>query len=223
MIKSYIHKLVLNVLHILDNLLHLELYKKAARIKEQWYSSNKTNSIRRFVQPKIAKIKFIIFPNIAKPLKLHLGCGNRRIEGSINIDWRKTDATDIVCDIKKLPFRNSSVTKIESYHVIEHLSRHDVLKALKEWHRVLQSGGILNIECPDFDELVKSYLEGNEKALDGIFALQRFEGDYHLFGYNYERLARVLKETGFTNIESRPAQDYHTAEWPCIRVESKKM
>jgi len=221
--KSHIHKIALNILHILDNSFHLELYKKAVRVKDKWYESNNINFIRRFVHPKIAKIKFMIFPNTAERLRLHLGCGNRRIEGSLNIDWRKTNATDMVCDIKKLPFQNNSIEKIESYHVIEHLSRHDVLKALKEWNRVLQSGGTLNIECPDFDELVRLYLKGDEKALDGIFALQRFEGDYHLFGYNYKRLKRVLENSGFTDIKSRTAQDYHTSEWPCIRVESSKI
>ena len=157
-----------------------------------------------------------------KPLRLHLGCGKRRLRGFINIDSRKTSGADLVCDIRRLPFSDNAAELIESYHVIEHLARHDLKKALEEWLRVLAPGGRLIIECPDFDEIVKCYLSGDEKQLDGIFGLQRFAGDYHLFGYNMNRLSRVLRESGFDTIKEMTPQDYHAEEWPCLRVESQK-
>lgn len=155
-------------------------------------------------------------------LRLHLGCGEAKIKGYINIDLRKTIATDLVCDIAKLPYPDNSLIIIENYHVIEHLPRNKVNVALKEWFRVLKPGGTLVIECPDFDELARKYLEGDEKQLDGIFALQRFEGDYHYFGYNASRLKKALKDIGFTNIEEMSPKDYHIQEWDCIRVECIK-
>jgi predicted SAM-dependent methyltransferase len=151
-----------------------------------------------------------------------LGCGNRYIKGYKNIDLRKTKTTDLVLDIKKLPYFSNSVERIETYHVIEHLNRHDLIKALKEWHRVLRTGGQLIIEFPDFDKIVKKYLEGETKMLDGIFGLQRFEGDYHLFGYNFPRLKKVLEEIGFNNVKEKKAVDYHIKEWPCLRLECIK-
>ncbi|OGW39028.1 MAG: hypothetical protein A2Y97_02325 [Nitrospirae bacterium RBG_13_39_12] len=155
-------------------------------------------------------------------MKLHLGCGNNHKDGFVNIDWRKTGATDIVCDIRKLPYPNNSVMLIETYHAIEHLPRHDFEKALEEWYRILKPGGQLVIECPDFDEIVKNYLKGDEKQLDGIFGLQRFEGDYHLFGYNIKRLTDLLKKCGFAEVLERPPKDYHKKEWPCLRIECLK-
>lgn len=35
--------------------------------------------------------------------RLHIGCGNTRIEGFINIDVFKTESTDFVCKIEDLP------------------------------------------------------------------------------------------------------------------------
>jgi predicted SAM-dependent methyltransferase len=127
-----------------------------------------------------------------------------------------------VLDITKLPYPDNSIEQIESYHVIEHLPRHNLERALRDWYRVLNPGGKLILECPDFDEIAKLYLAGDEKQLDGIFGLQRFEGDYHLFGYNRTRLSTTLKRVGFANIENKPPQDYHSIEWSCLRVECTK-
>jgi len=193
-----------------------------SKLKNNWYSSNFLNSIRRITSVCLisAKYKFDSGKNFG--LKLHLGCGEQHFDGYVNIDWRKTSATDLVLDITKLPYPDNSIEQIESYHVIEHLPRHNLQPALRDWHRVLNPGGKLIIECPDFDEIAKLYLAGNEKQLDGIFGLQRFEGDYHLFGYNKTRLSTILERAGFANIENKPPQDYHSIEWSCLRVECTK-
>lgn len=196
--------------------------KVATKLQEIRYSSSFLNLIRRIISPAIVRWKYKFCIKNQKPLMLHLGCGVQYFKHYLNIDSRKTPAVDLVCNISKLPYPNNSVGIIETYHAIEHLPRHDFPKALKEWHRVLIHGGQLIIECPDFDELVRKYLEGDEKQLDGIFALQRLDGDYHLFGYNFKRLTRSLDECGFTNIKKKDALDYHAKEWSCIRVECLK-
>ena len=170
----------------------------------------------------MVKLKYKLRIQDKTPMKLHLGCGSRFLEGYINIDLRKTGATDLVCNIRKLPYPNNSAELIETYHVIEHLPRHDLPKALKEWYRVLIFGGRLIIECPDFDEAVKEYMGGNEKRIDNIFGLQRFHGDTHQFGYNFKRLKNFLEEAGFQNILEREPQDYHGKDEPCLRVECVK-
>ncbi len=157
-----------------------------------------------------------------QPVKLHLGCGDRYLKGYINIDHRKTTATDLVCDIKKLPFDDNSVSQIEIYHVIEHLPRNDVPAAFMEWYRLLGEGGRIIIEYPDFDQTVREYIDGNEKRLDNIFGLQRFAGDAHLFGYNAERMKKLLQDCGFKEIKDCEPQDYHRQQEPCLRVEASK-
>lgn len=174
------------------------------------------------VSPAIVRLKYKLGIKARSPLYLHLGCGENHFKGYINIDWRKTGATGLVCDIKKLPYPDDSVALIETYHVIEHLPRHALPVALKEWHRLLMRNGKLIIECPDFDEAVKEYIEGNEKRIDNIFGLQRFHGDVHLFGYNFKRLKQLLENFGFEDIQKKDPQDYHTKDEPCLRIECIK-
>lgn len=155
-------------------------------------------------------------------MKFHLGCGNIHFNGYINIDWRKTQATDLVCDVRKLACRDNSVSLVETYHLIEHLPKHNLLMALKDWHRAMKPKAKLIIECPDFDRAVQDYLNGNEQRLNNIFGLQRFEEDFHFFGYNSKRLKRILEYVGFQNVESKEPQDYHAKQEPCLRMECDK-
>lgn len=155
-------------------------------------------------------------------LRLHLGCGHRRLEGFLNVDMKLTNATDFVSDITALGCPASSVDRIETYHVIEHIPHPEVTRALREWYRVLRPGGTLVLECPDFDEGVRQYLAGDEGRLTSIYGLQRYEGDTHFFGYNLERLSRLLVSIGFGSVKGAEPEDYHKDTEPCLRVEAIK-
>lgn len=160
--------------------------------------------------------------NPPEDLRLHLGCGTQRKEGFTNIDHRTTKATDIVCDIRKLPFPDACAATIESYHVIEHVPHVEVRDMLREWARVLKPGGTIVLECPDFDQTVREYIEGNEYRIFNIYGLQRFKGDFHLYGYNEKRMREVLEDTGFEDVQFKPPQDYHKDLEPCMRAEARK-
>ncbi len=157
-----------------------------------------------------------------RPLCLHLGCGQRRVPGHVNIDYNAGAAVDYVCNIGKLPCPRNSAERIETYHVIEHIPRNEVARFLAHWLDILAPGGVLVTECPDFDRDVVEYLSGNEERLHSIFGRQRFRGDAHLFGYNAHRLSALLQSVGFENIEEMPAMDYHSESEPCIRIECRK-
>ena len=174
--------------------------------------------------------------------KLHLGCGNQRHEGFINIDCKKTPATDLICDIRQLPFENDSVDEIECYHVFEHFpvclhaavskdygeKYATLIMVLQEWRRVLKKDGRLVIEMPDLDRTMEEYLKADEDEKDGLLIpiYGSYRGcddtDIHRWGANENRLRYILEKAGFRNINFPPAQDYHVKDCPCLRVEAIK-
>lgn len=156
------------------------------------------------------------------PLRLHLGCGNRRQDGFVNVDLHLSHATDYVADIKNLPCPSASVERIECYHVIEHIPHREVAKYVDEWHRLLEPEGKLVVECPDFDRAVEEYLAGNEERLFNIYGRQRFPGDTHRYGYNSARLKMLLEEAGFSSVTLEEPQDYHAKQEPCLRAVAVK-
>lgn len=160
---------------------------------------------------------------LLQPLKLHLGCGLHRLPGFLNIDIMPSSAVDLQCDSRRLPLRAGSVSRIDTYHMIEHLPRHDFIEGLFEWNRVLAEGGTLMIECPDFDATVREYLEGKNFRINSIFGLQRHPGDFHLFGYTFESLREILQSLGFRDIRPEPPTDYHAADEPSLRLTAVKV
>ncbi len=155
-------------------------------------------------------------------LRLHLGCGQRRLPGFINIDHNFSEATDYVSDITRLPCPDGSVERIETYHVIEHIPEPVVRDVLSSWRRLLQPAGVLVIECPDLDADIREYMAGNRERLYSIFGRQRFPGDAHHWGYSAATLTELLEHLGYTNVRSLPPTDYHADKEPCIRVEAEQ-
>jgi predicted SAM-dependent methyltransferase len=158
----------------------------------------------------------------AGDLQLHLGCGAQHKDGFINIDMKITPATDYVGSIAKLPCACESVSRIESYHVIEHIPHPVAQDVVAEWARVLKPGGTMVMECPDFDEDVRKYLAGDEEMLGSIYGWQRYDGDTHYYGYNQARLTALLTHAGFSQVRFGEPEDYHARTEPCLRVEAVK-
>lgn len=164
----------------------------------------------------------LFFYKSNQPIKLHLGCGEVSKEGYLNIDWRKTIATNYVSNVSSIPLKNNSVSIIESYHVLEHLSKNEAINTLEKWFKLLEVGGKIVIECPNFDEAVREYLDGNTHRIYNVFGYRRFPGDAHQFGYSFERLKETLLSLGYTDVEQASPTDYHIHEEPCLRVEGYK-
>ena len=179
--------------------------------------------VRRRVDPWRIRLAGIRGRASSQPVSLHLGCGPKRLPGYVNIDLWISDATDYVCDIRRLPWADGSVQAVESHHVIEHISHRDIESTLLEWRRVLVPGGTLALETPHFDRTVAEYLAGNEERLVSIFGRQRRAGDAHLFGYSPERLTRLLARCGFGDFVELPPRSHQSEEEPVFRIECRKI
>ncbi|MEX3010166.1 methyltransferase domain-containing protein [Hoeflea sp. TYP-13] len=85
-------------------------------------------------------------------LILDLGCGQKKIEGAVGIDFSSMSDADLILNLNEeyLPYEDSSVDLIYSSHTLEHLSIDGFFHVMKEAYRVLKPGGQSNIVVPYF-------------------------------------------------------------------------
>lgn len=136
-----------------------------------------------------------------RPLRLHLGCGTRRLSGYINVDAREDVEPDIVSDVLKLDWVESgTVDEVYACHVLEHIPNPKV--ALQEWHRVLMYHGVLRLSVPDMFGIFDAYNAGvHLERLSGlIWGGHKYVGDNHFHGWDFEELAQLLRVCGFFDV-----------------------
>lgn len=116
-------------------------------------------------------------------MNLNIGCGEKKIDGCLNVDFRKTRITDIVHDIKNIPwpFNDEEFENIYAIDIIEHMLY--VVPIIDECWRVVKPGGHLYIRTTFFNT-EQSYRDPTHFH---YFTLESF--DYTdpstLYGHNY--------------------------------------
>lgn len=157
--------------------------------------------------------------------KLLLGEPRKGVkEGYLTIDF--FGEPDILFDLSK-PLTEviepGSVDLIGSFHMLEHLHPTVVPEVVKSWVECLKPGGALVIETPNFDAVVRWYMNAGElKAKQWIFGDDSRLGQNHLWGYNAEELLDLFKDLPVSAYLAEP-QDYHKQEGPCLRIEVIKL
>lgn len=160
-------------------------------------------------------------------LKLHLGCGDKKLAGYINIDIVPTEGTDVVMDVAEelhlIPSNIASEIRLES--VFEHFYRYQQRKILEEFYRILKGGGKLVINwLPDFDAIIDAYLK-EEKGIVGerfdLFNVYRLShGDpkagnspqqLHKDIFTKESIRQLLESSGF-QVESMKNEKFDREE-----------
>ena len=131
-------------------------------------------------------------------VKLDVGCGDRKMDGSIGIDI-KHGSCDILGDALNLPIRDRVCDKIECYEVLEHLSSPS--KALAEYGRVLKNRGLLVASIPNVMR-IRSYLRWTFKGVITVL-------DEHISGWRLCELKNLLTRNNFELIRT----DFFTFEY----------
>ena len=96
-------------------------------------------------------------------MKLNLGSNDLPLKDFINIDFDPAVKPDLVADATKLPYEDETVDEIYAGHLLEHFALNE--EVLKEWYRVLKTGGKITITVPDVEKSLKLY-SGGELSLD---------------------------------------------------------
>jgi len=144
-------------------------------------------------------------------IRLNLGCGEEKLENFINIDIRLEVEPDIVWDLEKdgIPFDDNTVDEVRLKDFLEHISWRRVRWFLCEVHRVLKLGGKVFIQCPNFEAIIRRWMEQTEdwkkwplksdweKLSFWIMGGQDYEYNVHKTIFTQSELYKLLEETGF--------------------------
>ena len=139
-------------------------------------------------------------------MKIHLGCGYRRLDGFVHVDPDPGRNPDYVGSANNLPFDDDSVELIYFSHGLEHVKKQDVEAVVLEFKRVLCPGGTLRLSVPDFEALADLYQFGDVSLtrLGCINGGQDSEYDVHYAVYDYEHLACALHQNFYDIRRWRP-------------------
>lgn len=100
---------------------------------------------------------------------LEIGPGKRPVKGfeSLNLgsNERTEGGADHVGDARALPFNDNTFNIVYSSHCIEHIQWYQVKDTLKEWSRVLKSGGTLEVWTVNGYAISKALVEYEETGI----------------------------------------------------------
>ena len=153
-------------------------------------------------------------------LSVNFGSGGKGLAGWINIDARPNHADICIAhDMRQpLPFRDDQVKRIFAEHVIEHVDfRDDIPRVLREFHRVLEPGGVVRIIVPDAERFMGAYVRKSAAEFADLgWNLDRLPADIHtpvhvvnlvfhqngehFFGWDFEIMRYALLEAGFASV-----------------------
>lgn len=153
-------------------------------------------------------------------LLVNVGCGPFGKEGWINLDLFAAPCVTMRVDCRHgLQLGDGAARGIHVEHYFEHLEQTtERPRFLAECRRCLEPGGVLRIIVPDMHKYVAAYLAEGWTTLNTIgcggelpqaaFAT-KMEALNHVFvqdgehygGFDFEYLARTLRQAGFVDVE----------------------
>jgi len=160
-------------------------------------------------------------------MKLHLGCGERYLEGYRNIDFpsshhsvQKKTVADEQTNILTLQYPAETIEEVRLHHVFEHFPRPTALALIACWNSWLQPGGRIHLEVPDIKRQMQVLLDPSSSLHEKLLSVRHVFGSheadwaYHYEGYTPENLQFLLEAYGFeiTRLEKNSWMGTHNFE-----------
>lgn len=186
---------------------------------------------------------------MTEPKIIDIGSGpHPKPDATIRMDLHQWAGVTHVHDLRHIPypFPTDYADKVYFGDVIEHLTKFDAPKVLKEIKRIMKPGATLEVTCPDvlwimerivnkdWDEQANaSWLRMNpdpwDNAMDYLFGGWRHPDEHkipgmgHINGFSEESLSKLLYECGFTRVyrvedDRNPAP----ARWSVLKMNAIK-
>jgi predicted SAM-dependent methyltransferase len=155
--------------------------------------------------------------------KLHIGCGEKTIDGWLNADFFPWSPTVLHLDAtKRFPIGDQQFDYVFSEHMIEHIPYPQGFLMLSECYRTLREGGTIRITTPNLAFLINLYRDNKSDvqkeyikfATDGFikyapcadstFVINNFVRDWgHQFIYDEKTLRAAMERAGFKKVTRR--------------------
>ena len=145
---------------------------------------------------------------MGEAVSIDLGCGQNSTPGSFGLDQvLLKGSVDIVADLERpLPLRGSCVQTIYMHDVLEHVA--DVPSVLREVHRVLIPGGVLDITLPHYSH-PRTYADPTHRHFFSYRTVEYLAGNsYEYYGGGRFEIQRAIlgqpgRETRFRRLLNR--------------------
>lgn len=158
-------------------------------------------------------------------VRLNLGCGGKLLPGFVNVDLENNWSSkqpDVVADVTKpLPFPDDYADEVHAYHLFEHIQRWQAESVLADWVRVLKPGGLLVLELPCLDKILRlfAYFVREKKPIDprltvwGLYGDPRYENEAmtHKWCYSVGELRQIMENQGLESVEVQQPQTHQPA------------
>jgi SAM-dependent methyltransferase len=153
---------------------------------------------------------------------LNIGAGINPIEGAVNADLSAGLGIDVTVNVMTppWPWEPQTFGRVFAFHLLEHIPVTTVLVVFAEAYRVLRPGGVFVAEVPDVVAVAKTLVEGQYGAIRNLYAMDRYLGDAHRWGYDASALAVLAAVAGFSAWSTEPGTDYHAGQMPTVRLEA---
>jgi hypothetical protein len=148
-----------------------------------------------------------------RSLRVHLGCGDDRLPGFVNIDYRPTAAVDVAMDLSLPQLADGSVSLAFSNAFFEHLYRPARGPHLRRIRQALApDGACCYMGIPYFPNIARLYVErgpGTASEVFDLFNVYRYThgdpegqaswwlGQLHKSLFDEEEVAALLAPSGF--------------------------
>lgn len=174
-------------------------------------------------------------------MKLQVGSSDHRRSSAryklaewTNLDIVYAPGVNVLGDGLELPFKTGSCEVVHCIHVLEHLTRDKYSTMVGEMHRVLEPGGHLYVEVPDFQgtvqNLTAAFEQGNIEGIrlwtTSIYGKSERAGMSHHWGFYEGSLRREFREQGFKEVtrltETEDMLSGHYRQEPILLVRGTK-
>lgn len=138
-------------------------------------------------------------------MKIHLGCGTKKLDGWVNIDSVAECEPDLIHDISQpLPYEDQTVDEVLAEDLLEHFDKYVRYLVFYQWVRVLRLGGKITVQVPNFKKILFKYFKfGYDNFVDFIFGENLWESKVyighfgsHKWGYSKKTLEEFVKVFG---------------------------